>query len=120
MSGLLTWAIPGAGYLFVGRKIRGLIMFVVVVSMFGIGLLVGGHLFGPQNVLDSGLLAYVYGFCDLGMGLTYFGSLWLKMGVADQAQRATAEYGNIFLIIAGLTNYLAALDTFDIAMGRKL
>jgi hypothetical protein len=119
-AGLLTWAIPGAGYLFVGRKMRGLIMCATVVVMFVLGLLLGGHLFGPHNVSDAGLLAYVYGFCDLGTGLAYFICLWTKSGVADQAQRATAEYGNIFLIIAGLTNYLAALDTFDIAVGRKL
>lgn len=95
-------------------------MCTLVVFMLVVGLLMGGHLFGPHNVSDAGLLAYVYGFCDLGTGLAYFVCLWSKTGVADQAQRATAEYGNIFLIIAGLINYLAALDSFDIAVGRKL
>jgi hypothetical protein len=92
----------------------------IVFFIFVLGLLLGGHLFGPHNVADAGLLAYVYGFCELGTGLTYFICLWSKVGVVDQAQMATAEYGNIFLIIAGLTNYLAALDSFDIAVGRKL
>jgi hypothetical protein len=99
---------------------RGIIMGALVALMFVAGLFLGGHLFGPQNVSDAGLLAYVYGFCDFGMGLTYFVCLWSNTGMADQAQRATAEYGNIFLIIAGLINYLSALDSFDIAMGRKL
>jgi hypothetical protein len=119
-AGLLSWAVPGAGYFLVGRGMRGLIMCALVAFMFVLGLLLGGHLFGPHNVSDAGLLAYVYGFCDLGMGLTYFVCVWSNTGVADQAQRATAEYGNIFLIIAGLINYLAALDSFDIAAGRKL
>jgi hypothetical protein len=118
--GLLTWAVPGAGYFLVGKGVRGIIMGALVALMFVVGLLLGGHLFGPHNVPDAGLLAYVYGFCDFGMGLTYFICLWSNTGVVDQAQRATAEYGNIFLIIAGLINYLAALDSFDIAMGRKL
>jgi hypothetical protein len=117
---LLTWAIPGSGYFLVGRSARGLIMGALVALLFIVGLLLGGHLFGPHNVSDAGLLAYVYGFCDLGMGLAYFACLWSNVGVADQARRATAEYGNIFLIIAGLINYLGALDSFDIAVGRKL
>jgi hypothetical protein len=119
-AGLLTWAVPGAGYFLVGKSMRGLIICMLVAFMFVVGLLMGGHLFGPHNVSDAGLLAYVYGFCDLGTGLAYFACLWSKIGVTDQAQRATAEYGNIFLIIAGLINYLAALDSFDIAVGRKL
>jgi hypothetical protein len=31
----------------------------------------------------------------------------------------TWEYGNCFLIVAGLLNALVVLDAFDIAMGRK-
>ncbi|HEX8161407.1 MAG TPA: DUF6677 family protein [Pyrinomonadaceae bacterium] len=119
-AGLLTWAVPGAGYFLVGRGVRGIIMCALVAVMFVAGILLGGHLFGPHNVADAGLLAYVYGFCDFGMGLTYFACLLSNTATTDQAQRATAEYGNIFLIVAGLINYLAALDSFDIATGRKL
>ena len=119
-AGLLTWLIPGTGYFLVGRGVRGLIMGSLVALMLVLGLFLGGHLFGPHNVSDAGLLAYVYGFCDLGTGLIYFICLWSKTGITDQAQRATAEYGNIFLIVAGLINYLAALDSFDIGVGRKL
>jgi hypothetical protein len=35
------------------------------------------------------------------------------------AARATYEYGNTFLLIAGLLNYLVMLDAFDISVGRK-
>jgi len=31
----------------------------------------------------------------------------------------TYEYRNTFLLVAGLLNYLAALDAFDIAARRK-
>lgn len=119
-AGLLTWAVPGAGYFWAGQALRGLLVGGVVVAMFLVGLLLGGHLFGLRHVQDMGLLAYVYGFCDLGAGLGYLLCLWTNTGVIDQAQRATAEYGNIFLMIAGLLNFLAALDSFDIAVGRKL
>jgi hypothetical protein len=41
---------------------------------------------------------------DLGMGLV---------------TATTYEYGNTFLMTAGLLNFLVILDAFDIAMGRK-
>ena len=119
LAGALTWAVPGAGHLLIGKMTRGLILGSVVLLMFGLGLLLGGHLYGPHSSADIGLLAYVYGFCNLGLGLAYAVCLWAGVGLADQAARATAEYGNVFLIIAGLLNYLSMLDAFDIAAGRK-
>lgn len=32
---------------------------------------------------------------------------------------ASYEYGNAFLIVAGLLNMLVVLDAYDIALGRK-
>jgi hypothetical protein len=59
---------------------------------------------------------------NLGMGAPYVIS-WLRdYGFADdpqQAARATYEYGNMLLLLAGLLNYLTVLDAFDIAVGRK-
>ena len=59
---------------------------------------------------------------NLGTGALYIISWLLGYGFADdpvQAARATYEYGNTFLLIAGLMNYLTMLDAFDIAAGRK-
>ena len=59
---------------------------------------------------------------NLGTGALYIISWVLGYGFADdpaQAARATYEYGNTFLLIAGLLNYLTMLDAFDIAAGRK-
>ena len=119
LAGALTWAVPGVGHLLIGKMTRGLILGSVVLLMFVLGLLLGGHLYGPHSSADIGMLAYVYGFCNLGLGLAYAVCLWAGVGLTDQAARATAEYGNVFLIIAGLLNYLSMLDAFDIAAGRK-
>ena len=32
---------------------------------------------------------------------------------------ASYEYGNTFVIVAGLLNMLVALDAYDVALGRK-
>jgi len=58
---------------------------------------------------------------NLGSGVLYIVCWLLGYGFADdpvQAARATYEYGNTFLLIAGLLNYLTMLDAFDIAAGR--
>ena len=46
--------------------------------------------------------------------LGYFGSLGAGNVVAS-----TYEYGNTFLIVAGLLNTLVVLDACDVAAGRK-
>lgn len=119
VCGWLAWLVPGSGHLLLGRIGRGLLLASVVYLLYFTGLLLGGHLYGLHNVEESGLLAYVFGFCDLGTGLVYLMSLWGNIGLVDQASRATAEYGNVFIMIAGLLNYLLALDAFDFAARRK-
>jgi len=71
---------------------------------------------------SSALLQIPPMIADLGTGALYIVSWLLGTGFADdpvQAARATYEYGNTFLLIAGLLNYLTMLDAFDIAAGRK-
>jgi hypothetical protein len=78
----------------------------------------GGHV---HSLLDSssGFLNHIFGFFDLGAGLLYLISKLMSIGVADQEQMATAEYGNVLVMVSGLLNYLLALDAYDIASGRK-
>lgn len=119
LIGAVAWAVPGLGHIWVGRSTRGLIIGGTVILMFLSGLWLGGHLHGLHNIPDIGMLAYVYGFCNLGLGLIYLVCLFAGVGLADQAALPTAEYGNVFLIVAGLLNYLSMLDAYDIAAGRK-
>lgn len=119
LIGAVAWAVPGLGHIWVGRSTRGLIIGGTVILMFLSGLWLGGHLHGLHNTPDIGMLAYVYGFCNLGLGLIYLVCLFAGVGLADQAALPTAEYGNVFLIVAGLLNYLSMLDAYDIAAGRK-
>ena len=55
---------------------------------------------------------------DLGVGLPYI--IARATGVGEgQVVAITYEYGNTFVIVAGLLNMLVVLDVFDIAKGRK-
>jgi hypothetical protein len=112
---LLAWAVPGAAHLWLGRKQKGMIFLVVLGAMFVIGLLLHGRIF-PFELAEP--LVALAAIADCGLALPWiFARI---MGVGGGVVTATThEYGNTFLIVAGLLNFLVILDAFDIAMGRK-
>jgi uncharacterized protein DUF6677 len=124
LMGLAAWVLPGTGHLLQGRWGRGLLLGGVVWIMFVFGLLVGGHLFALVGREEgvSALLQVPPAIANLGSGLLYLVCWATDTGFIDsseQAKRATFEYGNTFLLVAGLLNYLSMLDAFDIRAGRK-
>ena len=123
LTGAAAWFIPGLGHLLLKRWYRAILMGGAVWLCFIIGLQMGGHLFDLNAAEGSSQLLQVPPMiANLGTGVLYIVSWLLGSGFADdpqQAARATYEYGNTFLLIAGLLNYLNMLDAFDIAAGRK-
>ena len=112
---LAAWAIPGAGHLWLKRRGKGLAFLIALPVMFAIGLAIQGRLF-PFDLSDPqvGLAA----LADLGIGIPYFVATGLGVG-GGQVRAATYEYGNTFVIVAGLLNLLVIIDVYDIAVGRK-
>jgi hypothetical protein len=110
-----SWAIPGVGHLWLGRRAKGLILLVALPLMFVIGLAVHGRLF-PFDVSDP--LVGLAALADLGIGAAYFLASALGYGGGD-VRAVTYEYGNAFLIVAGLLNLLVVIDAYDTAVGRK-
>ena len=121
LMGVAAWAIPGLGHLLQGKWARALILGGSVWAMFLIGLAIGGHLFriGPNDQGLTAMLQLLPISANFGAGLLYIGCWLTNTGFVEQAQRVTYEYGNTFLLCAGLLNYLSMLDAFDIAAGRK-
>jgi hypothetical protein len=122
-TGAVAWLVPGAGHLMIKRWMRAVLMGGSVWICFFIGLAMGGHMFDLSTGQGSGAILQVPPMiANLGSGVLYLVCWVLGIGFADdpvQAARATYEYGNTFLLIAGLLNYLTMLDAFDIAAGRK-
>lgn len=119
--GVAAWAVPGLGHLLQGRWLRGILLGAAVWVMFFTGLALGGHLFRVSGN-DQGfsiILGVLPMIANIGSGLLYIVCWLTNSGFTEQAQRLTYEYGNTFLLVAGLLNYLAMLDAFDIAAGRK-
>ena len=111
----LAWLVPGAGHLLLGRRQKGLVFFVALPAMFAIGLWLEGRLF-PLELSDP--LVFLGAIANRGIGAPYFLARMMDAG-AGTVTAAAYEYGNTFLMGAGLLNFLVILDAFDIAMGRK-
>lgn len=110
-----AWAVPGAGHLWLGRTQKGVTLMVALIGMFAFGVWLEGPL--PPFDLSQPLVA-LSAVADLGNGLPYFLAKAAGVG-AGNVVAITYEYGNSFMIVAGLLNMLAVLDAFDIAQGRK-
>ncbi len=121
LVGVAGWLVPGAGHAWQGHWWRALLLGGAVWAMFIGGLLLGGHLFSPGGGEGgwSGLLQLPPAVANLGAGLLYIVCWASGIGLTEQASRTTFEYGNTFLLVSGLLNYLVALDAFDTAVGRK-
>jgi hypothetical protein len=112
---LAAWAIPGAGHLWMGRLQKGSVFLVALTTMFVLGLVLQGQL--PPFDLGEPLVALA-ALANAGMGLPWLLGRALNIG-AGTVTAVSYEYGNTFLIVAGLLNFLVVLDAYDIAAGRK-
>jgi hypothetical protein len=112
---LAAWAIPGAGHLWLGRRAKGLTFLIALPLMFAIGLAIAGRLF-PFDLTEP--LVGLAAVADVGIGIPYFIASALGLG-GGQVRAVTYEYGNAFLIVAGLLNLLVVIDAYDVALGRK-
>ena len=115
LSAFAAWVVPGAGHFLHGRRQKGAIFLVAIPLMYAIGIALDGRLFPFQASEPLVLLAAL---ASLGNGASYLGALALGMG-EGVVTAASYEYGNAFLIVAGLLNMLVVLDAYDIALGRK-
>jgi len=134
---VLAWLLPGLGHLYLGKKGRAAVFFLVVVATFGLGIASNG---AASLIEDRQPLTFLATFDNMAVGpfdlvgryLTYGTIVYALPGEEGDPRRTslvdrqrarvrsvTYEYGNTFLLTAGLMNLLLILDAFDIATGRK-
>src|SRR5215469_14098639 len=111
----LGWLVPGAGHMIQKRWIRGLLLFVSIVTLFLLGLAMQGRIYKANggDILD--ILGFVG---NVGAGALYLLTLAMDWGQGAIAY-ATADYGTKFMIVAGLLNFIAVADAYHIAIGKK-
>jgi hypothetical protein len=112
---LAGWLLPGLGHVIQRRWIRGLLLMLSVFIMFFAGLGMQGKVYG----FNTGDLLDILGFVgDIGSGLLYFMARAMDWG-AGNIQRAVADYGTKYIVVAGLLNIISAVDAYHIAIGKK-
>jgi hypothetical protein len=109
------WLVPGGGHFVEKRWVRGALVFAAIVLLYACGLAMGGKVYNPNagDILD--ILGF---FGDLGSLGLYGLARVMDWGQAP-AQVVMADYGTKFIVVAGLLNFIAAVDAYDIALGKK-
>jgi len=108
------WLVPGAGHFLLGKWVRGALLAVAIIAMFIMGLAMQGKLYTSAGDI-LGLLGMAG---DLGSGLLYFVSRAAGWG-GQPEQTTVADYGKVFIVVAGLLNIIAAVDAHNLRTGRK-
>lgn len=110
-----AWLVPGLGHALYGKPRKAAVLLVVLTFMFVAGLMFSGRVF-PFGTGEP--LVWLAAAAEWGLGVPRVLAALFGWGSGDVVV-ATYEYGNTFLIVAGLLNVLAVLDVFDLGMGRK-
>ncbi len=134
LGGVLAWAIPGAGHWFIGRRVRGVILFVTITALFWSGVAIGGvftvdpreELWWSRAQLCTGLSGIVgyyrqeayYGEADTGQTER---AIRARIAADDLALVApAATLAHVFSGVAGLLNLLCIMDVVFLgAMGVR-
>ena len=111
----LTWVVPGLGHALLRRGRRGAVFAAVITVSFVVGVLLQGTLILPR---PGDPLSYLAAIASLGNGVLFFAAKFA--GLAEGLVTAQShEFGNTFLLTAGMMNLLLVLDVHDIVSGRK-
>jgi hypothetical protein len=114
-----AWAVPGLGHLLLGRWGRALTFLVAVAGLGFTGFALRGNVFHLQpGGFRSDPFNFLGSLADLGMGGLYFISQWFEKAGAD-VSRAAGDYGTRVIATAGIINFLAAFDAYEIASHKK-
>ena len=109
-----AWLVPGLGHWIQGRKRNAMILFVFIGFSLLLGIYQGGDFFPFSG---EGKFRAIGAFSQMGSGAFYF----FTRLFADRGNplNLTYDYGTIYFLIAGMLNWLAVIDAFDIAVKRK-
>jgi hypothetical protein len=112
---LAGWLVPGAGHFLLRKPIRGALLSLSILIMFGVGIGLQGKVYAP----NTGDLLDMLNFAgQLGSGLLYLLARLFDWG-QPSVTNALGDYGTKFIVVAGLLNVVAAIDAHSLACGRK-
>lgn len=128
---VLSWLIPGGGFIMLGQWARGLTYLAIVVVTFSLGLALHGGLVWPSWSIQSEEFNLINNFTfltQLGGGLpallSFFSTHPALQGLppwrfmAAEMNHPNYELGSYYLIVAGAMNYFAVGNFYDRHVNR--
>ena len=111
VAGLLAWFLPGAGHLFIGERVRGVIFLTTIAVTFWTGVAVGG----VKNTVnpDERSLWFMGQICTGSHALATWAwsrSLELPEGGDLRAYGRAEEVSIVYTAICGMLNILVIFD----------
>jgi hypothetical protein len=110
---LVGWLVPGAGHVLMGRPLKGVLLFVLIVGLFAGGLAQRANM----EWIPSDIVSKVCFIVRLGGGLQAVLAFVPKVAVGD-LDYVYSEVGGVFTTVAGGLNILAVFSLLDLAGGR--
>ena len=109
------WLLPGIGHIALRLWGRGIAFMLAVMLMFVLGGGRQGKLYGLTPEQPLHIFAFI---ANMGVGIPYIIAQRLGFGTGV-ISAPSYDYGDTYLWVSGLLNYLVVLDVFDVARGRK-
>ena len=113
---ILGWLIPGAGHLLTRHWMRAAVLFAAITAMFFLGIAMQAKVYVPNTGDPLDMLGFAG---DIGTGVLYALARIFSLGQST-VQLVTADYGTKFVVVAGLLNFVSAVDAHNLRIGRKV
>lgn len=105
IAGLLAWLVPGAGYMYLGMRRRGIIVCGAIWVTFFVGLVLGGvEIVTPQH-------SKWWFLAQIPTGLAAVIAVLLQDPNVPAGWGRGVDLGQVYTGVAGLLNVLCILDT---------
>ncbi len=114
LAALVGWIIPGGGHFLQGRKARGMVAFLLVVSLFAVGC----YLAGGTNLDRSRHFYYWAG--QVLLGPIAFATEMVHGHPLMTERVEYADAGVVLASIAGMLNILLLLDAYGFSEAKRL
>lgn len=114
----IGWIFPGAGHWYLGKRGRATVFLTVVALLLVLGICMDGQIYRVKKDQPLTVLAT---FASMGNGPVHFvlSQSGKASGGLGDTRSPFFEFGNTFILVAGLLNMLIILDAYDVGVGFK-
>ena len=115
VAAVVAWLVPGAGHLYLGRRGKAAVFFVLITGSFVYGLSLGEF----KNVYPERYPAGFFGQIFTGIpALAGLALNYAMPGQVDESEK-TFDLSFVYTCVAGLLNLLLIIDASYTASGGK-